>query len=309
MEATWSQRLVRLLHRWDPRAVLISDGRAEAAVQKLRDADSQKPADLLDARWVCDCAVHPVLEKPIPSAFRVGSFMPITGILSLGMISTKAPLATVVYHWLYQSHSAATRYCNYADTARPLSGERMFKAYAASTTVACACSLASISAVARVPSLKVIGMVVPHAAVAAAGALSTIMNAEIELRDGVPILDSNGVERGISRVAARRTIEQAVILHSLIIPGCALLMPALTMRTLVAPHLLQHRPSLLWPCSAALVCAGVGVLTPCAAACVPPAIPLRKDELEPELRDALSNRIGGDQVDSSEGFWSSRELY
>ena len=143
----YAANLRRLLHRWDPRGVLISDERALKAVSVLNeDRELDSPCDggslsrdlsssaatqrqVTDAQWAYSLAVHPVLEQPIPSAFRVCSFMPVTALISLGMISTKSPLATVVYHWLYQSHSAATRYCNYADTTRPLDARRMVGAY------------------------------------------------------------------------------------------------------------------------------------------------------------------------------------
>ena len=44
--------------------------------------------ELQEAQRVCDAAVHPVLKEPIPSAFRVCSFLPVTYGLSLAMIST-----------------------------------------------------------------------------------------------------------------------------------------------------------------------------------------------------------------------------
>ena len=296
-------RVKRLLHRWDARGVLISDARGLAAVEKLRNPAHEKPADLADAQWVCDMAVHPVLQQPIPSAFRVSSFAPITAAISLGMISTKSTFATVIYHWMYQSHSAATRYCNYADTSRPLDAKRMVNAYAASTGAACALTLASAALVTRAPSLRAVGMVVPHAAVAAAGVISTVMNAEVELREGVPVIDAAGAERGVSCGAARATVERAVLLHSVIIPGCALLVPVLAMRTVVVPRLMHTTPELLWPSAAALVATGVGVLTPAAAACVPPTVRVDTAALEPEL-SGLRDDDGHPLP-----LWSGKPLY
>lgn len=296
-------RLQKLLRRWDPRGVLVSDVRALAAVEKLRDPRHESAADLNHAQWVCDAAVHPVLQQPIPSAFRVSSFVPITASLSLGMISTKAPLATVLLHWVYQSHSAATRYCNYADTSRPLDARRMLQAYGASTGVAAALSLISIALTARVPSMRTLSMIVPHSAVAGAGALSTVMNAEVELREGVPVVDAAGTERGVSRIAARATIERAVLLHSVLVPGCALLAPVLAMRMFVVPRLMSKSPELLWPSAAALVFGGVGVLTPVVAACVPSMVRLDTAALEPEL-SALRDKDGGPLH-----LWSAKALY
>ena len=302
-DTNYFERVHRLLRRWDPRGAVISDACAKAAVDKLRHPQYESAADLADAQWVCDAAVHPILEQPIPSAFRVSSFAPVTASISLGMISTKAPMATVVYHWLYQSHSAATRYCNYADTSRPLDAKRMLSAYAASTGAACGLSLASMLITARLPALRLLDLVVPHSAVACAGAISTVMNAESELRDGVAVVDGSGTERGVSRVAARSTITSAVLLHSIVIPGCALLLPVVAMRTLVVPRLMHSKPQWLWPTAAALVTGGVGVVTPAAAACVPPMVRLDTEALEPELRGLK------DDDGSPLPLWSAKSLY
>ena len=278
----YSERLKRLYNRWDPRGVFISDRRVYESRGVLCEPAGESKSTLMRAHWVCDLAMHPVLEQPIPSAFRVCSFMPVTGLLSLGMLSTKAMLPTVFVHWLYQSHSAAVRYCNYADTSQPLDAHRMLAAYTASTGVAWAVALASTALIRRSPSLGAIGLVAPHSAVAAAGMMSTIMNAEAELRDGVPVIDAHGTEIGHSRTAAFMTIGRAVLLHSIIVPSCALLFPVAAMRWFVAPRL-ANRPSWRWPSAAALVTAGVGVLTPVAGACVPPAVSIDFDSLEPEL--------------------------
>ena len=74
-----------------------------------------------------------------------------------------------------------------------------------------------------------------------AGAISTVMNAEVELAEGIGVCDDAGVERGCSREAARVTVQRAVLLHGLLVPGCALLLPVVSMRTL-APHLMRTAP-------------------------------------------------------------------
>ena len=42
----------------------------------------------------------------MPTAFRHGSFMPVTGTLSLGMIWSANPPAALLCHWLYQARAA-----------------------------------------------------------------------------------------------------------------------------------------------------------------------------------------------------------
>jgi hypothetical protein len=305
-ESSYSANLAKLLRRWDPRGLLITDADGTAAVRRLRNPIGQSEADLECAQWVCDAAVHPVLEQTLPSAFRVCSFVPVTSLLSLAMISSKSATAAVLYHWVYQSHSAATRYCNYADTSRPLDGQRMLSAYAVSSAVACGIGAGAMALVSRLssPRLKLAGMLVPHSAVACAGALSTVMNSEAELANGISVVDENGEARGMSRAAARETVRRAVLLHGVLVPSCALLLPVVGMRMFVVPRLMRTAPNMLWPAAAALVVGGSSVVTPLASACIPPKVVLTADDLEPELAASLRDANG-----RSLRLWSSRPLY
>ena len=320
-----------LLRRWDPRGLFVTRAQADAAVARLAaPPELSTPRELDRARWVCDAAVHPVLKEPVPSAFRVCSFMPVTFGLSLAMISTaRLYTSTLFFHWLYQSHSAATRYCNYADTSRPLSVERMRAAYAASTAAAWGIALGSVALVSRVPRLAPLGIIVPHGAVASAGAVSTtataykstppcsharacislslssqvstIMNAESDLQEGVPVHDADGRVVGTSKVAARETVKSAVLLHGVLIPGCALLLPVVAMNAVIAPRLLKAKMARhIWPVSAALTGVCCAVVTPLVGALVPPVVSLPADSvpLEPGIRG-----------EDGKALFSSRRLY
>ena len=255
MSDSYSDRLRRLLRRYNPVGVLISDRKVYAALETLRSTNASEKQ--LDYAGGSRYPMHPVLQQPIPSAFRLSAFAPVTTLLALGMVSNKSPLGLVFYHWLYQSHSAGTRYCNYADTSRPLDSKRMLTAYAVSTGAACSIALGALAAVKRAPRLQPIGLVVPHLAVCVAGAASTVLNNEQDLLHGVQVTDASGRPLGVSRHAAREGVERAVLLQSLLVPTCALLVPVLTMRTLVVPRLMHTNPLMLWPTSAALVLGGV----------------------------------------------------
>ena len=65
------------------------------------------------------------------------------------------------------------------------------------------------------------------------GAVSTVMNAEADLRDGVEVVDASGAVRGTSVVAAQQAVSRAVLLHGVLVPACALLVPVATRWT---PH-------------------------------------------------------------------------
>ena len=78
--------------------MLISDARANAAARLLRERPADASLDsLIEAERVRKAALHPVLQQPIPSAFRHGSFMPITAGLALGMVSARSSSALLLY--------------------------------------------------------------------------------------------------------------------------------------------------------------------------------------------------------------------
>ena len=94
---TYRERLRRLLYRYHPAGVLLSDTEVHAAAETLRSgAASAKQTER--ARWICDSAMHPVLQQPIPSAFRLSAFAPITTACALGMVSGHSPIGLVFFH-------------------------------------------------------------------------------------------------------------------------------------------------------------------------------------------------------------------
>jgi len=262
-------------------------------------------SELDEARWVYEVAVHPVLQEPIPSIFRASSFMPVTVLCAAGLVSARSSAATLYYHWAYQSHSAAVRYCNYADESRPLDAQRMLAAYAASTAAAWGIGLGALALVRRVPRLGPLGAAIPHTALATAGALSTVLNNEADLTDGVAVTDASGTVVGESRLAARAGVQRATLLQAGLIPSCALLFPMVAMRHVVAPKLITSVPHLLPLTSFALVIGGVCVLTPLVVAAVPATISLQANALEPEFLER-AHTLG---VQPSQTLYSSRVLY
>ena len=207
---SYGARLRRLASRWDPRGVLVSDAKAYAALELVRATpiDEAQQPKVVEAQRVCNAVVHPVLGQPVPSAFRLCSFMPVTGALSLAMIASPSPIGQVFCHWFYQTHSALCRYCNYADTSRPLNAELMLRAYGLSTLIACGIGAGTLGLVHRIPRLRSLGLFLPHTAVGCAGAVSTVVNALPDMQDGVQVTDGDGNLVGVSCVVARASVTQ-----------------------------------------------------------------------------------------------------
>ena len=94
---TYRERLRRLLYRYHPASVLLSDTEVHAAADTLRSGRASAK-ETERAHWVCDSAMHPVLQQPIPSAFRLGAFAPVTTVCALGMVSGHSPIGLVFFH-------------------------------------------------------------------------------------------------------------------------------------------------------------------------------------------------------------------
>ena len=45
------------------------------------------------------------------------------------------------------------------------------------------------------------------------------MNSEAELTEGIAVHDEDGQSVGVSRAAARESVQQAILLHGILIPG------------------------------------------------------------------------------------------
>ncbi|KAJ1470818.1 Tricarboxylate/iron carrier [Baffinella frigidus] len=194
----YAARLMRLIDRWDPRGILVSDAKAIAAVKLLADPPPRtSQAELATARWVYDKTVHPVLDQPIPSAFRTSSFIPMTSLAAIGLAASPGSAkAAFFWHLVYQTHSATVRYCNYDDTSRPLDLNRMLGAYAASTGAACAIGVGALRLAALFPAVRLASQAAPHIALGCAGALSTVLNNEPLLKHGAPLVDERGEPLG-----------------------------------------------------------------------------------------------------------------
>mmetsp|Transcript_29009 Transcript_29009/g.95309 ORF Transcript_29009/g.95309 Transcript_29009/m.95309 type:complete len:316 (-) Transcript_29009:91-1038(-) len=304
-------RLRRLLRRWNPSGMLVSDAKAHAATKLLSDpraASFAEASEVEAARCTFEAAVHPVLQQPVPSAFRICSFVPVTTIAAIGISSSGSAAGTLFWHWFYQSHSAAVRYCNYADTSRDLDPRQMTAAYAVSTASACAIGLGALHS--RLP--RRLTLAAPHLALCFAGGLSTWINSWPMLERGVPLLDESGVAiPGVSSTAAARaTVERAALLQAVLVPACALLVPTAVIRAVLAPHLWRTAPQLLPLAASATVLGSVGGLTPLATAAVPAYVSLAVADLEPEARERVAAEATAAAVRGTPArVYSDRPLY
>lgn len=191
----------------------------------------------------------------------------------------------------------------------------MLGAYAASTAVACGIGLGALRLTSASPRLRAASLVAPHVALGCAGALSTVLNNQPQLNEGVSLIDEEGLEIGVrSRSAAASTVARATLLQGLLVPSCALLVPTLLFRRLLLPRLWMSAPQLLPLAASATIMGCVTVLTPLTVAMVPAFVPISWDNLEEENKvkvlEAQGSRLRGASLDgSSIRLFSGRVLY
>eukprot|EP00965_Chrysotila_dentata_P071497 2362057-Pleurochrysis_carterae.AAC.1 len=302
----YSERLRRLLNRWSPYGVMVTHAQAQASVAIVKDSQFATTEETKTAKRIYEVAVHPVLDQPIPSIYRFGSFFPATLTTSLLLATTHKPALAFAAHLLFQSHSAGMRYCNYSDTSRPLDQNLMMNAFIASSAAACGIGSGAILLYRKFPKLRGVATVVPHLALSCAGAISTYMNNQADLEEGVVVADAYGRICGVSHEAARIGVYRAMWIQAVVIPGCALLAPMAFTRYVIFPRLTASNNFVQLPIaiSAAVVCGVVG-LTPAMVALVDPQIGVAAASLEAHCTE-YAQTLG---VAPSDKLYSSRLLY
>ncbi|KAF0687321.1 Aste57867_20931 [Aphanomyces stellatus] len=204
--------------------------------------------DLWNARRVVETVFHPQTGERLPIWFRMPAFVPVNIPICSGMILAPPTLFnTVFWQWINQSYNAGFNYAN-----RNASGKddtlAIAKAYASAVAISCTASVGLGKAVEHASFLAptarlILSKTVPFVAVAAAGAGNAVFMRLSELtyvplpfrwdiklrdagicRDGIDILDDEGVARGRSQEAGKQSLAQ-VALTRVALPMPILLFP------------------------------------------------------------------------------------
>jgi tricarboxylate carrier len=239
-------------------------------------------AQLWEARGIKEACIHPDTGKPVPAAFRFAAFIPANLVIVPAMIlpSTLASVGrTIGAHWLNQSYNAAVNFANRNASAEVADSTLGF-AYVAAVVSSVGIALGATAVNKRVAALgrpalaTAVRATLPYTAVASAGCLNLALMRQTELREGIELVDHEGVVHGKSVVAGETAIAKCCAARCLWnIP--AMVLPPLAMGWIGTLPGIRGSPRLR-------LFTEVSIVGACIFAAVPPALGLfpQEDEID-----------------------------
>jgi len=238
-----------------------------------------------------DSVLHPDSGQPIFAPFRFSAFVPVNVPMVVGMLTASTPASTIFWQWMNQSYNVAVNYANRniggAEMTPTAIGISYTAAVASSCGIAVGLGKVTDNLLARPnPSLaiKILSRAVPFLAVASAGVLNVGLMRLNECRTGIPIKDSDGVERGISVAAGRKAVTE-VAWTRVALPAPILLFPPLIMsfydRLSIASNKPKWRPFVQVP----VITACLWMALPLAIALFPQQSSIHVEKLEEKFKN------------------------
>jgi len=274
---------------------------AKDVVTRYRKGEDLKISldELWDAKHLYDSAFHPDTGDKMFWAGRMSAQVPM-GMAITGALLTfyKTTPQVVFWQWFNQSFNAMVNYTNRSGDS-PISVSVLGTAYVSATTGALVTALGLNSLVKTAPPL--IGRFVPSAAVAAANCVNIPLMRQLELKNGIPLVDKDGekVDES-SKIAAKRGISMVTASRiGMAAPGM-LLIPVL-MNALDRRGLLAKYPRLLAPAPLQTALCGffLTFTTPLCCAFFEQYAPIKLSSLEEDIQNRLLEK----------GFKHSDTLY
>lgn len=165
----------------------------DALEQQKKGESSCSDKELSDYQSIVDAAVHPATNEIIPRLFRVSAIAPFNVPLVFCMLQCPPSnvAGTLFLHWVNQSYNTACNYANRSGADMPL--ETIATAYALAVSSACgfAYGLGRMYQFAP-PAVRKFGIVIPCLATVAANVSNLGFTRMSELREGTPVMDSDG---------------------------------------------------------------------------------------------------------------------
>ena len=251
-EASYWNRVLRIFEMMDMTMVFVSEGEInEAIAMKKADADTHSDEERLRLTKVFNSAVHPDTNEKIFLPLRLSMMLPANAVLSLGMISAAAAgsiAALAAAQWANQTYNVL-HYYSYRNASNKQTDEFLAKTYVAacSASVGCAIGMEKLARKASGSTGRMLRLVGPVAAVAAANIANISLMRQNEFLDGVEVMDEDGEVIGKSAKAGAIGIGTCItgrILSTLLPLSCTPILQAKAMST----PLLKKNPRLEIPC-------------------------------------------------------------
>ncbi|XP_077297219.1 sideroflexin-1-3 [Arctopsyche grandis] len=290
-QGTYTGRAKHFLTITNPLNLLASSSDLEKAatvVQKYRK-DGFIPPDLGEeglwrAKHLYDSAFHPDTGEKMLLPGRMSAQVPCnTAITGCMLIFYRSAPAVIFWQWTNQSFNALVNYTNRSGDS-PISQNQLLTSYLCATGGALTTALGLNALTKSMP--KVIGRLVPFAAVAASNCINIPMMRMKEIQEGVPVEDDNGNRLGKSTSAAKEGIALVTMSRvCMALPG--MVVTPVVISWLERRGTLARRPWLSAPLQVALVAVCLTLATPlcCAIFSQRAAIPFHR--LESQLQESI----------------------
>jgi len=294
-ESTYVGRVKNILNKIDTRLLLVSDSELERSKKLLEDFKTKgRPEGVTDeelwrARKVVEGIIHPVTGEKMFILGRMSAFVLVNFPTGIGMLvhGPTSVWAAVFWQWVNQSNNVMCNYVNRSGASVDWTG--LMQSYALATSVSCGLALAAGKVMEHNPRLKRFGVIVPYFAVIAASTANMFFSRMQEWTEGVPVFDSEGVDRGLSARAGLEAVVRTVVTRSWIIPMPLLIVPPLAMEVLRSMPALAGKRPLLLAAELGLILLCLQCALPLVLAMQPSRMELQANALEPQFRGLVDS--------------------
>lgn len=295
-QSTFKGRLFGMYEKIDPRTLLIGSNelqRARDLLQQFKQTGKAPAgvtdAELWDARRIVESIMHPQFNEPIPAVGRMSAFVPANVPLCAFMLMAATPVQTIAAQWLNQSYNVVNNYVNRSGAT--VDWGPILQAYGLAVGSAVSIAVGAGWLVKAVPALRVMGPFVPYLAVISAGSSNVGFTRMEEWNGmGVPILDGDGKELGLSQMAGQQAVLQTVLTRSCFLPIFPMVVPPLIMKSLPA---IGFAPVAI-AVECVVIAGCIGFMLPVALSILPQKMELSVSKLEPQyqnLKDSKGNPV------------------
>ena len=288
---TFYGRLRHYINVTDPSTLLYSDDKiieSKNILKKYKDSGIMCGSieDMWNYRKIVEATIHPVTDEIIPKPFRVSAIAPVNIPIVFGMLACPSTniIGTLGLHWINQSYNTACNYANRSGSSQSI--ESLVKAYVLAVGSACTFAYGLGKVVAKFPSKwKSISLVVPCVATAAANISNISFTRLDEITNGAPVTDSEGVNRGLSKIAGTQAVMQSALTRCVLVPCACLMLPPALMSTIRFIRLMPSNPRAVMLLELSVIYISLQAALPAALAVYPQSIKLKSNELESEFHN------------------------
>lgn len=294
-QATYWGRAKHFLTITNPLNLLASPGeleKAKAVVQKYRK-DGEIPSNLgVEGLWrsknLYDSAFHPDTGEMMLLPGRMSAQVPCnTAITACMLMFYRSTPAVVFWQWTNQSFNALVNYTNRSGDS-PISQKQLLTSYVCATGGALATALSLNALTKSMP--KVVGRLVPFAAVAASNCINIPMMRMKEIAEGVPVETEEGTRLGKSAAAAKEGIALVTMSRvAMALPG--MVITPVVISLMERKGVFVKRPWLAGPLQVMLVASCLTLATPLCCAIFSQRAAIPASRLEAELQEEIKNKF------------------